>query len=38
MALADVAAVLDLPIGTIKSRLAFGLRALRKQFNEKRSV
>lgn len=38
MALADVAAVLDLPVGTVKSRLAFGLRALRKQFDDKRSV
>jgi RNA polymerase sigma-70 factor (ECF subfamily) len=38
MALADVAAILDLPLGTVKSRLAFGLRALRKQFDDKRSV
>jgi len=35
MPLADVAAVLEIPIGTVKSRLAFGLRALRKQLGEK---
>jgi RNA polymerase sigma-70 factor (ECF subfamily) len=38
MALADVAAVLELPVGTVKSRLASGLRALRKQLIDKRSV
>jgi RNA polymerase sigma-70 factor, ECF subfamily len=38
MPLADVAAVLEIPVGTVKSRLAFGLRALRKQLNEKRSL
>ena len=27
--LEDVAAVLDIPLGTVKSRLAFGLRQLR---------
>jgi len=37
MALADVAAILEIPVGTVKSRLAFGLRALRKLLNEKRS-
>ena len=31
MTLPDVAAVLELPIGTVKSRLAYGLAALRKQ-------
>jgi RNA polymerase sigma-70 factor (ECF subfamily) len=38
MTLTDVAAVLELPVGTVKSRLASGLRALRKQFNDRRSV
>jgi RNA polymerase sigma-70 factor (ECF subfamily) len=38
MPLADVAAVLEIPLGTVKSRLAFGLRALRKLLNEKRSL
>jgi len=40
MPLAHVAAVLEIPIGTVKSRLAFGLKALRKQFgeDEKRST
>ncbi len=32
MPLADVAAVLELPIGTVKSRLAYGLTQLRRQF------
>jgi RNA polymerase sigma-70 factor, ECF subfamily len=31
MPLAHVAAVLEIPIGTVKSRLAFGLKALRKE-------
>jgi len=31
MPLADVAAILDLPLGTVKSRLAYGLKALREQ-------
>jgi RNA polymerase sigma-70 factor (ECF subfamily) len=35
MPLADVAAVLEIPVGTVKSRLAFGLRALRKQLGER---
>ncbi len=30
MPLAHVAAVLEIPVGTVKSRLAFGLKALRK--------
>jgi RNA polymerase sigma-70 factor, ECF subfamily len=38
MPLADVAAILEIPLGTAKSRLAYGLAALRKQFNLKRSV
>jgi len=36
MTLADVAAVLELPIGTVKSRLAYGLAALRKQLRRAR--
>ena len=31
MPLAHVAAVLEIPIGTVKSRLAFGLKSLRKE-------
>jgi RNA polymerase sigma-70 factor (ECF subfamily) len=38
MSLAEVAAVLEIPLGTVKSRLAFGLAALRKQLFEKRSL
>jgi len=36
--LMDVAAILEIPLGTVKSRLAYGLAALRKQLNLKRSV
>jgi RNA polymerase sigma-70 factor (ECF subfamily) len=36
--LADVAAILEIPLGTAKSRLAYGLAVLRKQLNFKRSV
>lgn len=32
MPLAHVAAVLEIPVGTVKSRLAFGLRTLRKEW------
>jgi RNA polymerase sigma-70 factor, ECF subfamily len=32
MTLREVAAVLDLPLGTIKSRLAYGLAALRRHY------
>jgi RNA polymerase sigma-70 factor (ECF subfamily) len=32
MPLAEVAAVLEIPLGTVKSRLAFGLKALRTTF------
>lgn len=35
--LSEVAAILDLPVGTVKSRLAYGLAAIRKQLNKKRS-
>jgi RNA polymerase sigma-70 factor (ECF subfamily) len=31
MSLADAAAVLEIPVGTAKSRLAYGLAAVRKQ-------
>jgi len=36
MPLADVAAVLELPSGTVKSRLAYGLAALRRHFADKK--
>jgi RNA polymerase sigma-70 factor (ECF subfamily) len=36
MPLADVAAVLEIPLGTVKSRLAYGLGALRRHFAEKK--
>ena len=38
MPLAEVAAVLDLPLGTVKSRLAYGLKALRQQLGSQRSL
>jgi RNA polymerase sigma-70 factor (ECF subfamily) len=34
MPLAAVAAILDVPLGTVKSRLAYGLTALRKQLGD----
>jgi RNA polymerase sigma-70 factor (ECF subfamily) len=37
MTLPEVAAVLEIPVGTAKSRLAFGLSALRKHVESKRS-
>lgn len=37
MTLAEVAAVLEIPIGTVRSRLAYGLTKLRKQLTERRS-
>jgi len=33
MSLPEVAAILDIPLGTVKSRLAYGLAALRKHLN-----
>jgi len=36
MPLADVAAVLELPVGTVKSRLAYGLTALRRHLAVKK--
>lgn len=38
MSLAEVAAILELPLGTVKSRLAYGLKALRQHLGEKRSL
>jgi RNA polymerase sigma-70 factor, ECF subfamily len=38
MPLAAVAAVLDIPLGTVKSRLAYGLKALRQQLGDQRSL
>ena len=35
MELADVAAVLEIPLGTVKSRLAYGLKTLRRYLAEK---
>ncbi|MBA2305046.1 MAG: sigma-70 family RNA polymerase sigma factor [Acidobacteria bacterium] len=35
MPLKEVAAVLGLPLGTVKSRLAYGLRAMRQAAGEK---
>ena len=37
MQLAEVAAVLEIPLGTVKSRLAYGLKTLRRYLVEKRS-
>ncbi len=37
LSLPEVAAVLELPLGTVKSRLAYGLTALRKQLTKERS-
>src|SRR5262249_49475847 len=37
MTLPEIAAVLEIPEGTVKSRLAYGLSAVRKQWGEKRS-
>ena len=37
MTLPEVAAILDIPLGTVKSRLAYGLAALRKQLGKNRS-
>ena len=38
LSLPEVAAVLAIPLGTVKSRLAYGLAALRKQLGEPRSA
>ena len=34
LSLPDVAAILDIPLGTAKSRLAYGLKSIRKHLNE----
>ena len=38
LTLAEVAVVLDIPLGTVRSRLAYGLAVLRKLLQEKRST
>jgi RNA polymerase sigma-70 factor (ECF subfamily) len=38
LTLPEVAAVLAIPVGTVKSRLASGLAALRNQSSERRSL
>jgi RNA polymerase sigma-70 factor (ECF subfamily) len=38
LTLPDVAAVLEIPLGTVKSRLSYGLAALRKRLGHNRSV
>jgi RNA polymerase sigma-70 factor (ECF subfamily) len=38
MPLAGVAAVLEIPLGTAKSRLAYGLKALRRHLGNRRSI
>jgi RNA polymerase sigma-70 factor (ECF subfamily) len=38
LSLPEVAAILEIPLGTVKSRLAYGLTALRKQFIRERGV
>lgn len=36
LSLPEVAAILEIPLGTVKSRLAYGLAAIRKKLDEKR--
>jgi RNA polymerase sigma-70 factor, ECF subfamily len=36
LTLAEIAAILELPLGTVKSRLAYGLSAIRKHLSKKR--
>jgi RNA polymerase sigma-70 factor (ECF subfamily) len=38
LSLPEVAAILEIPLGTVKSRLAYGLAALRKKIDPTRSV
>jgi RNA polymerase sigma-70 factor (ECF subfamily) len=37
LSLPDVAAILEIPLGTVKSRLSYGLSALRKHLNRERT-
>jgi len=37
MTLAEVAEALEIPLGTVKSRLAYGLAALRKRLGDRRN-
>jgi RNA polymerase sigma-70 factor, ECF subfamily len=36
LTLAEIAAILELPLGTVKSRLAYGLSAIRKHLSKER--
>jgi RNA polymerase sigma-70 factor, ECF subfamily len=36
LTLAEIAAILELPLGTVKSRLAYGLSAIRKHLSKTR--
>jgi RNA polymerase sigma-70 factor, ECF subfamily len=38
LSLPDVAAILEIPLGTVKSRLSYGLSALRKHLNRERNM
>jgi RNA polymerase sigma-70 factor (ECF subfamily) len=38
LSLPDVAAILEIPLGTVKSRLSYGLSALRKHLNRERNL
>lgn len=38
MTLPTIAAILEIPIGTVKSRLAYGLNAIRKQLGQNRRL
>ena len=38
LSLPEIAAILEIPLGTVKSRLAYGLAALRKKLDPTRSV
>jgi RNA polymerase sigma-70 factor, ECF subfamily len=38
MSLPAIAAILEIPLGTVKSRLAYGLNALRKKLGNNRRL